>query len=296
MRHFVVALMMLAHGGCSLTHREGAITYAKIPTNNGTHRLTLDISVPNGPGPFPAIVYIHGGGWALGDLSDYEDTIKQAASAGFVAVTINYRLTDEDDGHGKARFPWPAQIEDVRCALRWLAANATTYNVNVNRVATVGGSAGGHLAMMAAYAQKEPSFDPTYCAYPPSVQVKAAVSLYGADDLNAVYEMTEWWLKPYITRFLNLPDGAKVSDYPDVFANANPLSYVGTGPKLPAYIIQGTADTLVPALTQRAFVEAARAAGQDVTIEYVEGAPHGLGTVGAQRANETTLRWLLAHL
>jgi acetyl esterase/lipase len=287
--------MMLAICGCSHAHREGAITYAEVPTENGTHRLTLDISVPSGPGPFPAIVYIHGGGWALGDLSDYEGTIQQAARAGFVAATINYRLTDEDDGHGKARFPWPAQIEDVRCALRWLAANATTYHVNVNRVATVGGSAGGHLAMMAAYAQNEPRFDPAYCAHPAGVQVKAAVSHYGADDLDGVYEMTEWWLKPYITRLLNLPDGARVSDYEDVFANANPISYVGTGPKVPAYIIQGTADTLVPALTQRAFVEAARAAGQDVTIEYVEGAPHGLGAAAA-RAQETTLQWLTAHL
>jgi acetyl esterase/lipase len=294
MRRSVLALAALAVFGCKQTHAEGDITYAEAPTSKGSRRLTLDIRVPEGAGPFPTVVFIHGGGWILGDLKTYEDAIQTAAKRGFVGVTINYRLADEDGGDGHALSPWPAQIQDVRCALRWVAANAATYKIDTSRVATAGDSAGGHLAMMAGYAQNDPRFEPAYCPYKENVEVKAIASIYGASDLAAVYETTEWWVKPYITRWLNLPDGAKVTDYPQQFEDANPVTYLRSGSKVPAHIIQGTADTMVRPETQRAFIEAAQAAGQDVTIEYQEGVGHDASVV--TDASNLALNWLSTRL
>ncbi|MDC3960007.1 alpha/beta hydrolase [Polyangium jinanense] len=289
-----LSLVAIALMSCAQAPVEGAITYAEAPTPKGKHRLTLDIRVPEGPGPFPTVVFIHGGGWMFGDLSTFRDAIQNVANRGFVGVTINYRLANESNDEGDALSPWPAQIQDVRCALRWLSANAVPFKIDTGRVATAGDSAGGHLAMMAGYAQTDPKFEPTWCPHEESVAVRAVVSFYGANDLAAVYDTTEeWWVRVYMTRWLDLPDGASVTDYAAQFADANPLSYLRTGPKIPSLILQGTADTIVPPQTQRGFMAAAEGADQDVSIEYLEDVGHGLDAI---EASNRAIDWLSTRL
>src|SRR5580692_67661 len=94
---------------------EKGITYGK----GGEKDLKLDLAHPEqSTGLLPAIVYIHGGGWQGGSREMYQNDIKDAARRGYVAVAISYRLTDPDASH-KAKHPFPAQVEDVKCAVRW---------------------------------------------------------------------------------------------------------------------------------------------------------------------------------
>jgi len=285
MRRLLLACA-LCLSACEASEAEAPIVYRDGPGG------TLDVRVPDGDGPFAAVVFIHGGGWVKGDYTTYSDGVDLAVARGMVGVTINYRLADE--GGDRARFPWPAQLQDVRCALRWLADNAAALHVDPRRVGALGESAGGQLSFMAAYARDEPRFEPTTCAHAGDVALKAVVSLAGVDDLATVYQATQWYLKAYITRWLGLPDGASVDVYAAAFADASPLSYLADGPHVPGLVLQGSADTTVPPLSQRTFVAAAASAGQDVTLEVLDGVDHAGITRRAVVAR--ALDWLAARL
>ena len=136
---------------------EGPVTYALAPdqlADDGVHALTLDISAPDpelhGQGPFPAIVWIHGGGWRYGNLYDGfgKGVLVHGPERGYVGVSINYRLTLDEDEDGDPRFPWPAQIQDSRCALRWLS-----------------NSGGGHLALLLSQGSDQSQWDTDFCEH-----------------------------------------------------------------------------------------------------------------------------------
>ena len=113
------------------------IEYARV----GNKSLKLDLYVPDGAGPFPVIVWVHGGGWTSGDkaLSASGPQVRQTAR-GYAVASINYRFSQE------AKFP--AQIEDCKAAVRWLRAHAAEHNLDPARIAVWGDSAGGHLASL----------------------------------------------------------------------------------------------------------------------------------------------------
>ena len=121
------------------------IEYARV----GNKSLKLDLYLPEGQGPFPLIIWVHGGGWTSGDksLSANSSQIRQT-TRGYAVASVNYRLSQE------AKFP--AQIEDCKAAVRWLRANATQYNVDPSRVAAWGSSAGGHLVALMGTSAGEP--------------------------------------------------------------------------------------------------------------------------------------------
>lgn len=107
----------------------------------GQDRLA-DVYVPDGDGPFPAIIFLHGGGWRFGDRRLAPDLRRFFAESGFVMVSIDYRLS------GEAIFP--AAVIDTKTAIRWLRRHAADYNIDPERIGLWGSSAGGHLAAMAA--------------------------------------------------------------------------------------------------------------------------------------------------
>src|SRR5216683_5043170 len=110
------------------------VVYAAV---NGA-RLTLDAHVPDGAGPFPAAILVHGGGWVAGDKEQYITYIFEPLSnAGFAWFSINYRLAPN--------YTFPADAEDVEEAIRWVKAKAAKYHVDASRIALIGESAGGHL-------------------------------------------------------------------------------------------------------------------------------------------------------
>ena len=101
--------------------------------------LTLDAWVPEGPGPFPTVIVVHGGGWEAGDKNTYVPPLfPPLIRGGFAWFTINYRLSP--------RFPHPAALDDVNAAIVWVKRHASTYKVDPARIAIGGASAGGGLA------------------------------------------------------------------------------------------------------------------------------------------------------
>ena len=110
----------------------------------GSEKWRLDLAMPkeNGGGPRPAHVIVHGGGWRSGDKGggQWRSLPLEYAAKGHVCISVNYRLTDEA--------PFPACVEDVKCAVRWLRANAEKYNLDPQRVGAYGNSAGAHLVAM----------------------------------------------------------------------------------------------------------------------------------------------------
>lgn len=131
---------------------EGVELLTDIPYREGSQMWLVDIAIPtDAKGTLPTIVTVHGGGWRVGDKNGQRGLIIRMAQNGFVGVAIRYRLTDEA--------PFPACLEDVKCAVRWLRANAETYHVDPNRIGAMGHSAGAHLAAMLGLVPKEAGFD-----------------------------------------------------------------------------------------------------------------------------------------
>ncbi len=105
--------------------------------NPDHQHLQLDMARPEGVGPYPAVICIHGGGFRAGAREGYDGLIKKLAQNGYVAVTVTYRLAP--------KYQFPAAVYDVKAAVRWLRANAAEYRIDPDRIGAFGGSAGGHL-------------------------------------------------------------------------------------------------------------------------------------------------------
>ena len=113
------------------------------------HTLKMDIYQPkNLEKPRPVLIFIHGGGWRKGKKEDYLLYLISFAQKGYVTASISYRLLPDA--------LYPAAVEDVKCAVRWIRSHADDYLIDPNKIAVIGGSAGGHLAMMVGYSSDVP--------------------------------------------------------------------------------------------------------------------------------------------
>jgi acetyl esterase/lipase len=244
-------------------------------------RLDLALKKENGLKPRPAIVVIHGGGWREGDKSSFASrdhglpgNIEDFADLGFVAVTINYRLAREA--------PFPAALEDCKCAVRWLRAHAKDYNVDPNRIGAYGNSAGGHLALMLGMVGKEGNLESNGPYHEQSSRVQAVVSDSGQVDLLYQYEHGQ--LKQVVGEFLGgPPDGARIA----LYRKASPICQISSAVP-PLLLIYGVADGQVPVETADQFVVALDRAGlKDVTyyrLAGVDHCPHSLIRIPALRS------------
>ena len=137
----------------------------------GTIDLRVDLYRMPSPRPTPVVIQLHGGGWIRGDRPSSFGTFRALLAAGMSVVAVQYRNAKDA--------PAPAAIEDVRCAMSWVKANAAKYNFDLNRVILYGASAGGHLALMGAYAPS--AFNPPGCTDQP--KVAAVLDFYGNTNL-----------------------------------------------------------------------------------------------------------------
>jgi acetyl esterase/lipase len=239
--------------------------YRELRYSDGSSKnLTLDLAVPqHAPNERrPAIVVIHGGGWLEGDKSSFSTTdnrvpgnILDFAALGFVAATINYRLSGEA--------PFPAGLDDCRAAVAWLRAHADQYHIDPARIGVWGNSAGGNLALLLAVDSLAPG----------NPHCKSAVQAAASDSgpLDLVYGIEHNQLTVAIERFLGgPPKGARRA----LYKQASPSEYVDA--KLPPLmLIYGALDEQVDVRTADQFVSALSRAGHpDVTYLRLAAAGH----------------------
>jgi acetyl esterase/lipase len=254
----------------------------------------LDLAMNKVPtdAPRPGIVVIHGGGWIEGDKSSFASrdhgvpgNIVDFAALGFVAVTINYRLA--------AEAPFPAALEDCKCAVRWLRAHANDYHLDPNRIGAFGNSAGGHLAMLLGMIGPEAHREGDGANQDQSSLVQAVVSDSGPVDLTATYRAAV--LREVCSRFMGgPPEGERAAAY----RSASPANQI-TAQTPPLLLIYGVDDAQVPVQTADQFVVALGRAGlTDVSyhrLAHVDHCPYSLIRVPVLRpiVNDFFLRTLM---
>ena len=233
----------LVYGKPSGPQREGATT--------------LDLYAPkNLDRPAPAIVFIHGGGWSGGGKREYFVYAVDFAKMGYVTASITYRFTNEA--------PYPAQVQDSKCAIRWLRAHAAEYHVDPNRIAVMGGSAGGYLALMVAYTN-DPALEGDGGYADQSSGVQAVVDGYGPTDFTVPFARQA----PQVRGLLK----KSYDEAPDLFKQASPV-YLVAKEAPPTLIIHGTIDRTVPIAQSELLDAKLTELGVTHYFDRIEGWPH----------------------
>lgn len=253
--------------------------------------LTMDIYRPIsvGTSPMPAVLYVHGGGWEHGSasLGGINASIEQMLTQrGIVVAAVNYRLAPQ--------YLWPAQIDDVKCAVRYLRANADQYGIDPTRIGAWGGSAGGHLVSMLGTAGPSSGFD-TGQYLQQSSGLEAVVDMFGPADLTA----GGWG--PSATSVIQQVFGAAPGQDNSVLAHASPVTYVQ--PNDPPFLIfHGTGDAVVPLAQSQELASRLQAAGVSATLVMVQNGGHGFAPTGGpisptlQDITQTTVDFFVQHL
>jgi acetyl esterase/lipase len=206
-------------------------------------------------------VHIHGGGWVSGNRAHgvWFDPIRDRLLAdGFLVVSIDYRLAPENR--------WPAQIQDVKCAIRHLRANAARYGLDPDRIGVVGSSAGGQLAALLGTSDPVPGIDDVGDFQGVSSRVQAVVALSPITDFTAIDELRD----DYSRVFLTWPDG----DSPELIA-ASPITHVTPGDS-PFFFVAGEDDGLVLPEQSARMHGRLHDAGVASTLVMIAHADHGL--------------------
>lgn len=231
------------------------VVYTKIGDWEG--KLDLYLPAP-GKAPSPVLINVHGGGWNKG-TKESQTGFSRFFKNGYAVANIEYRLT----GVATA----PAAIEDTRCALIYIINNAKKLNIDPNKIVIMGGSAGGHLALMAGLLENNPVFD-TNCKSAIPVKVAAIIDKYGITDV------WDWAYGPIKTsKSATSWLGAKAKD-DDFTKSVSPLYQVKkTSP--PTFIVHGDADPIVPYQQSIALKEQFDKMGVKSELIIVKGGLHG---------------------
>lgn len=269
----------------SITNKYLDVAYA-----NTSESQKMDIYLPENideSEPVPVIVYVHGGAFKMGDKgSGCIGSILEGLEKGYAVVSVNYRMSGEEI--------FPAVVQDIKAAIRYLRANASEYNLDTENFAIWGESAGGNLAAMVGTTGDDTTFDDASLGNSDqSSAVQAVVDWFGPLEFTAMDEQfAALGITPKMgtTSSATSPEsayiGTDISKDEEAAQKANPANYISAND--PAFLIQhGTADSNVPITQSQNFAKALEAVigSEKVTFEAMEGAGHG--DFGAVQAFET---------
>ncbi|MFI6762843.1 alpha/beta hydrolase fold domain-containing protein [Micromonospora sp. NPDC050417] len=231
----------------------------------GFRPLMLDVAVPPGAsGATPVLVFVHGGGWQSGtpkrpsEWLQAADPFTAALRAGFAIASAQYRFSAE------AHFP--AQLDDVKAAVRWLRRSGDALGLDVDRIGIWGESAGGHLGSLAALTGTDDD----------DSRVQAAVCWYAPANLSSMQRQADPMAKDdhdAADSAESLLIGGPLTQHPDRARVASPISYVSPAAP-PMLLIHGNRDLVVPVGQSEELAAALRAAGAHVELSVIDGADH----------------------
>jgi len=248
----------------------------------GDTTLHMDIARPaERTKPLPCIVVIHGGGWRGGNYKVHDQQILDFAKQGYVSATVQYRLVPT----GR----WPAQIEDVKCAVRYLRANADKYGIDKIRFGAIGFSAGAHLSMLLGTMDQKDGLEGTGGNPEQSSKVQAVVSYFGPTDLAR--KDFPAIVNDMIYEFL----GGMPDEKGDTYKAASPVTHIDKD-DAPILHFQGTKDVLVPYNQAYLLTDAMTKAGLGGRVEMLLGANHGWGGAELAQTTAASLAFFNEHL
>lgn len=258
----------------------------------GDQTLTLHLAKPvDATEPLPGLIFIHGGGWQAGSKDIYRKAIQDFAAEGYVAATVTYRLAP--------KHLFPAQIEDCKCAVRWMRAHADELGVDPTRIGAIGGSAGAHLSMLLGTMDSSDGCEGEGGWADESSKVQAVVSYFGPVDLTETeigdlpsrQLLNEGVIRGIIRAFV----GGEPSEKIDLLRQASPLHYVNAG-DAPILMFQGTRDILVPYDHPYEMAHVLTEHNIKGRVELILGAGHGWAGPEMARTQQASIDFFNEHL
>ena len=240
--------------------------------------LLLDRYDPPGIGPHPGLLVIHGGSWRNGNKGEYAPASYYFAERGYVVYDIQYRLSSQG-------FQFPAQLDDVECALGYIRTHAAEDKLDPERVVLFGRSAGAHLALLAAYRNGR---DPAPAGCGPSATVKAVVGYYAPTDLRGDYTNPADPDLIHVRDVLGAFLGGSPEQVPDRYASATPQNWLDR-PVPPTLLIHGESDQIVLPRSARKLESALRASHNKVVTITIPWAGHGFDAIFAGPSSQIAL-------
>ena len=265
--------------------RDSEITSTVPYAGTAADPLTLDVFRLHGPGPHPAVIIIHGGGFLHGTSRNGSEAYAAdfLAPAGYAVFSINYRLGNKLASGGAT---FPEMLADVQRAIRFVRHNAAQYEVDPNRIAILGGSAGGYLSNLAGVTPPSALSSSADPIDRESDSVEAVVTLYGIADLATMPD-------PGFVNRLHLLGPEEAT--PAAITAASPISLVRPDDP-PFLLIHGARDESVPIAQSTRFQAALQAAGDHAKLITIPGGTHGTGgwhtTPNVPDWERETVQWL----
>ncbi len=242
-----------------------------VPYSNDSNPYHLmDVYLPESQGPFPAIIYVHGGGWTSGSRSNFNYTATFYAERGIAGFAVDYTLSTPNET------AWPDNIQDVVESVRFIRANANLWNIDPNRLAILGYSAGAQLASLEGTLSGNESFIASSSGDAKiKSQVRLVVDYSGATDLEYI---GKYQTKSTIYNITTTALGnVSYRTNPDLWVEASPATYISSDDPI-FCIIHGTSDMVVPIQVAQSFVAKLQAAGVETHFIKIPNGDHQILT------------------
>jgi acetyl esterase/lipase len=256
-RNSLVVAILFVFSGLALAEAPAVeVLRGRTYVKRDTGPLDADVYVPQGKGPFPGMLVVHGGAWRIGTRAQLASAAAKFAERGYTAVAISYRLAPQS--------PFPAQIYDCQAAVRWMREHAEEFKIDPQHIGGFGYSAGGHLVALLGTLGDKDYKEPGIAADAPSARLECVLAGGAPCDFRDIppnVGMLSYWLA-----------GTR-AEKPENYLNASPANFI-TADDPPMYFFCGEDDVLVPISSPRQMVASLQKAGLTAEMHAVKNAGH----------------------